>query len=301
MKAIRNTPVVTDMKSAHLPWSESSLQTDDGVSLYRQRWSPKGVPRAVVILVHGFAEHSGRYARHAERLASEGIAVEAVDLRGHGKSHGRKGVVHSVKRLMKDVNAFMNTVRQEEQYRETPLYVWGHSLGATISGLLAVRSSPSTIQGLVLCSPALMLGEPQLIQSAGMVAARIVPMLPTKRLNRHLLYSDERLVREANEDPLNFHGFVRVGTAAQIVLAGRELLAVGSDLVLPLLIVHGTDDRLTLAVASAKLYRSSRSANKSLSLFKGMRHETFNEPDGRQVIDRIVDFIEELLPSRQDR
>lgn len=283
------------MNTVYTPWSESHFEADDGVSLYRQRWSPETRPRAVVILVHGFAEHSGRYARHAERLAADGIAVEAIDLRGHGKSHGRKGVVHSVNQLVTDVKDFVSRVREQDEYQKTPFFLWGHSLGATISGLLVVRF-PDHIHGAVLCSPALRLGEPQVIQSAGLFAARILPMLPTKRLNRNLLYSDARRVREANDDPLNFHGFVRVGTAAQIVLAGRELLAVGSELVLPLLIVHGTDDRLTLAVASAKLYRRSRSTNKSLSLFKGMRHETFNEPDGRQVIDRIVDFIEELLP-----
>ncbi len=284
------------MKSVYTPWSESVFQADDGVSLYRQSWSPEGPPRAVVVLVHGFAEHAGRYADHAERLVSEGFAVEAIDLRGHGKSHGKRGVVNSVNRLVADVNALVNRILRRKEYLETPLFLWGHSLGATISGLIAVQS-PGIVQGVVLCSPALLLGEPQLIQSVGMLAARIAPMLPTKRLNRDLLYSDERRVREANEDPLNFHGFIRVGTVAQIVRAGRELLAIGSELVLPLLIVHGTDDRLTLAVASAKLYRSSRSSNKSLSLFKGMRHETFNEPDGRQVMDRIVDFIEELLPA----
>ncbi len=286
------------MTSVSTSRSDSLFQADDGVSLYRQRWLPEGSPRAVVILVHGFAEHSGRYARHAARLVSEGFAVEAMDLRGHGKSSGTRGLVRSVQRLVADVNSLVNDVRETSEYQEIPLFLWGHSLGATISGLIAVRF-PGCVHGLIMCSPALLIGEPPLLQAAGIIAARIVPMLPTKRLNRRLLYTDERLVREANEDPLNFNGFVRVGTAAQMVIAGRELLGVGSELVLPLLIVHGTDDRLTLAVASAKLYRRSRSKNKALSLYKGMRHETFNEPDGHQVMDRIVDFVEELLPDRE--
>ncbi|MBT8399986.1 MAG: lysophospholipase [Rhodothermia bacterium] len=282
------------MSTPKTSWSEGIFQADDGASLYRQSWFPETQPRAVVIIVHGFAEHSGRYVRHAERLASHGFAVEAMDLRGHGKSSGKRGLVRSVERLIDDVSLFVNAVLGTGDHKNLPLFIWGHSLGATIAGLIGVQAS-SDIRGVVLCSPALRIGEPVFLQSAGMVAARILPMLPTKRLNRKLLYSDERLVLEANEDPLNFHGFIRVGTAAQIVLAGRQLLAAGSELVLPLLIVHGTEDRLTLAVASAKLYRSSRSQNKSLSLFKGMRHETFNEPDGHQVMDRIVDFFEELV------
>ena len=127
------------------------------------------------------------------------------------------------------------------------------------------------------------------------MVARVIPALPTKRLNRRLLSTDAAAVREAQSDPLNYHGFIAVGTAAQMIRAGRQLLEAANNLTLPLLIIHGTDDRLTLAVASAQLYRRSRSDNKSLSLFKGMLHETFNETDGHQVIGRIIDFIDEQV------
>lgn len=272
-------------------YSEAEFRTADGTALAERCWLPEGRPAAVIILVHGFAEHCGRYELHAKRFCEQRFAVEALDLRGHGRSEGPRGYVPSFRTLVDDITAFVKRVL--ERRRGSRTFLLGHSFGAAIAGLASLRLHDVPIRGLILSSPAVRICEPQWLQRLGLVAARFAPRLPTKRLDRRKLSTDAAYVAAANADPLNYHGLIPTVSAAQIVLAGRALLDRAALLSLPLLIIHGTDDRITMPEASADLYGCAASIDKSLNLYTGMRHETLNEPNGHVVHDRITDFIME--------
>src|SRR5690606_26333259 len=134
---------------------QSSFRTPDGLELFAQTWFPEMCPRAVVALVHGFVEHSGRYAHVGERLASEGIVLAAFDLRGHGRSPGKRAYVPTLEVYHDDVASFLEIIRA--RHPGVPIFLMGHSLG----GLIAVdfvRARTPAIDGLILSAPLLGVG-----------------------------------------------------------------------------------------------------------------------------------------------
>ncbi len=266
-----------------------TLRRTDGTALSTRSWLPQRKPTAVVILVHGYAEHSGRYESHAFQLCQRDVAVEAIDLRGHGLSDGPRGYLASWVTLVDDVITFIGDV--SDRHHGTPAVLFGHSFGATIAGLASLEAPHELLRGLIMSSPALRINEPPWLQQIGLLLARLWPRLPTKRLDRRKLSADAAYVAASNKDPLNFHGRIATGTAAQIVIAGREMRHRAVELTRPLLIIHGTEDEVTMPEASADLYDHAPSDDKSLNLYPGLRHETLNEPNGHVVLDRIADFI----------
>ena len=130
-----------------MPHDEGHFRTPDGLSLYEQCWLPAGESTAVVLLVHGFTEHSGRYAQVAGELNRQGYAVYAMDLRGHGKSEGDRVFVRTFDDYLADLDQFLGRVRQREP--DKPLFLFGHSMGGTIVGLYAARRQPR-VNGVVL-------------------------------------------------------------------------------------------------------------------------------------------------------
>src|SRR5947209_2344852 len=100
---------------------EGSFTTHDGLMLFERAWLPDGNEKAVVVVVHGYAEHSGRYAHVGEALTAQGYAVESLDLRGHGRSGGEPAAVRSFALYLKDLRAFIARVRQRHPGK--PLFV----------------------------------------------------------------------------------------------------------------------------------------------------------------------------------
>src|SRR6266508_3748396 len=127
--------------------SEGTFAARDGLILFERAWLPDGQARAVVVLVHGFAEHSGRYEHVGQALAARGYAVEALDLRGHGHSTGDRAFVRSYSRFLADLRRFL--ARVNRRHPGTPLFLLGHSMGGTIVALFAIHDQPA-VQGIVL-------------------------------------------------------------------------------------------------------------------------------------------------------
>src|SRR5258708_20185873 len=159
------------------------LHSSDGLKLFTQRWETDGPARAVVVLVHGVAEHSGRYAALAGSLAARGIAVEAMDHRGHGRSEGRRVWVDRFDQYLEDFDTFMSQVRR--RYPAKPLFIFGHSLGGTITTLYALEHKPQ-IRGIVLSAPALWPGRniPTWTHPLGRFLGRYLPYLPVQKFAR---------------------------------------------------------------------------------------------------------------------
>src|SRR3989338_2702184 len=112
----------------------------DGLKLYEQAWLPDKEEKAAVVVVHGYAEHSGRYGRVAGYLNQAGYAVYAFDLRGHGRSEGRRAYAESFDEYLDDVGIFLGRVKSEEAKK--PVFLLGHSLGGTIAALFAITRRP---------------------------------------------------------------------------------------------------------------------------------------------------------------
>ena len=276
---------------------EDGVHTPDGLRLALRRWRPEGPARADVLVVHGYAEHSGRHGRLARYLAARGYRVAAYDLRGHGASGGRPAFADRFDRHLDDLGAVLSALDGEPaEGSARPRYVVGHSMGGAIATLYALeRGLPAA--GLVLSSPALRLSDtpPPLLQRLLRLLAQLLPHLPTLALDRTKLSHDAAEVARAEADPLNYHGRLPAATAAALLDATHRIAHAMDRLTLPLLVIHGTADAITDPAGSRALYHRAASADKTLALYPGLYHETFNEPSGTQVLHQIAEWLGERV------
>ncbi|ARA92909.1 MAG: alpha/beta hydrolase [Bacteroidetes bacterium] len=282
-----------DPSASTRPPTEKTLTATDGTCLFTRTWWPAGPPHAALLIVHGYAEHSGRYHRLAGHLTEAGYVVHAYDHRGFGRSEGRRGRV-VLATALHDLDRVVAHLRQQAPGRA--LLMLGHSMGGTLAALYAITHQPY-LAGLLLSSPALRIPILPPLQPLVRVLGRILPGLPTLPLDRRGLSHDPEVVRQAEADPLNYHGATPAGTAAALLEAGRTVLDRAAHLTLPLLITHGTADPIADPQGSEALYERAGATDKTLSLFEGFYHEPFNEPDGRIVIDTLTDWLEEHTPA----
>ena len=273
------------------PLLDDFFPARDGLRLFERRWLPSGEPRAEVMLVHGFIEHGGRYAPTAEALARHGYAVSVTDLRGHGKSEGPRCWVRSFDEYVDDLDCFFDRVVRRAGGK--PVFVLGHSLGGLIAVLWCIRCrrKPS---GMILSGPALQVRRqifPWLRHLAGL-ASILFPRLRLVRMGGRNISRDPVIVAQFGDDPLVFHGRFPVRSGAEILRAGDLARAQFEDVRAPLLILHGTADRVAAVEASQDLIERAEATDKTLRLYAGLFHEVLNEPEREQVLADLTQWLD---------
>ena len=271
--------------------SETTFTSRDGRTLFRRSWLPADSPRAAIAIVHGYAEHSGRYAWTGEQLANAGFAVHAYDLRGHGQSDGTPVLVRSFKEHLDDLDSFLGLLRRE--HPGTHLFLLGHSMGGLIATLYcAVR--PRELAGLVTSGPAIAPPPRALKAMTGVVrlVAAFRPGAGVLKLPAAGVSRDAAVVAAYERDRLVFHGKMPAGSLAAF---GRAIARVHKDMhtiSLPLLALHGTADRLTSPAGSQALYDGVQSRDRTLKLYQGLAHEVLNEPERGDVVADLREWLE---------
>lgn len=268
---------------------EHWMKSDDGLSLFTQQWCVES-PKAAVVIVHGVAEYSRRYLHVANFLNEHGFNAYAIDHRGHGRSEGKRVYVENFREYLRDLDKYLNYVRSQEGQR--PLFLLGHSMGGAISTLYSIRNHPR-IDGLILSGPALMLGEdisPLLIKLSGLLG-RFLPYLPVQKLDHRLISRDPGVVANYAADPLVYHKMYKARFGDAFVRAVQEIQEHMEDLSLPLLLMHGTDDKLADPSGSQELYTRAHSPDKTLKLYDDLYHEIFNEPEKERVLHDMLSWL----------
>ncbi|HET7900722.1 MAG TPA: alpha/beta hydrolase [Candidatus Nanopelagicales bacterium] len=269
--------------------SEGTLTSRDGTELFFQHWSVEGPTKAVLCLVHGLGEHSGRYAAVAQRFNEAGYALIAFDTRGHGRSPGTRG--HTpFDRTMEDVSALLD--RAAELYPGLPRFLYGHSLGGLIVLTHGIRLHPE-VTGIVATSSGL--SSPLLDQKLKIGAAKLLgSLLPTMTvptgLDANLISRDPEVVRVYLADPL-VHDRSSLALGRDGALAAEHALAHADEIDVPLLLVHGTGDGITYAHGSQD-FAAKATGDKALHLYDGLFHETHNEPEREQVLGETIAWLD---------
>ena len=274
--------------------TEHTFDGVGGVRIVYDVWNPDVTPRAVVILSHGFGEHARRYDHVSARFGREGLVTYALDHRGHGRSGGKRVLVKDISEYTGDFDTLVGIATQE--HPGATRIVLGHSMGGGIVFAYGVEH-PDDYDLMVLSGPALAAQSavsPLLAWLAKAIGA-IAPGLPVQQLDAGAISRDPAVVNAYNTDPLVHHGKVPAGLARALVLVGETMPQRAASLTAPLLVVHGSDDRLIPVDGSRQLVEAVGSPDVELKVYPGLYHEVFNEPEQDQVLDDVVSWINARL------
>ena len=270
--------------------SEGKFKVSEGISLYYQCWLPGKDPTAVLLIVHGLAEHSGRYANLVNYFVARGYAVYGFDQRGHGRSEGLRGYVARFSYYLHDLITFFHMVRH--RHRDAKIFIVGHSVGGTIATACAVHHQDE-FAGLILSGAALKPGAS--LSPAKIMLARclslLLPKMGVEVIDASALSRDKAVVDAYVSDPLVYRGKIRARLGAELIKAMQKLPYQVPEIHLPILVMHGTADRLSDPEGSQMLYERVASRDKTLKLYNGFYHEIFNEPGHKQVLDDMETWL----------
>lgn len=258
--------------------------------LFRRAWKPES-PTRVLLLVHGYAEHSGRYEAMALWFAERGCVVHAYDQRGHGRSEGARCHVERFDQYLDDLALVLDAVRSE--HPELPITLVGHSMGGLVTlaflGLRKPRVSNAVTSGAALSIAAV---SPLRVALAR-VARRVLPRLAIgSGIDPDGLSRDPEVVRRYLADPL----IVRTMTTslgAELLAAAPRTAALAAEVDVPLLVLHGEADPICPVEGSRSFHAGVRSPRTALRTYPGLRHEIFNEPEREAVWQDVLRWLEE--------
>ncbi len=232
-----------------------------------------------VLLLHGLAEHSGRYGHVIEALNSADYNVSAPDLRGHGRSDGWPGKVDGLADWLEDVGSYYEKLRSGSEGR--PFFVLGHSLGAMIAAAFVAKAADPP-DGLVLSG------------YAGLAGAELVEAMgdPDRPFPAEMISRDPAVVKAYVDDPLVFHDDISPECNAAALEAAIEANQAAPSITVPTLMVHGTNDAIADIEGAREFYEALGSRDKELLVYEGLYHEVMNEPEKEQVLDDIVRWLD---------
>jgi len=270
------------------------LQTNDDLTLHGTIYAPMD-PKALVVLIHGMGEHFGRYAHVAEFFTQNGYAFAGMDLRGHGRSQGKRGHTPSYEHLMNDIELFISTI--QVHFPELPLFIYGHSMGGNlVLNALIRRALPIT--AAVISAPYLKLAfePPKWKTVLGKISAKYLPELtqPTG-LDTRALSRDSNVILAYNKDSL-VHDKITSSFFVNVHFAGPYVLEHAAKINVPLLLMHGTEDKLTSHGATQELHERIPERSE-LKLWEGFYHELHNEPEQEELLSYVTQWLEKHLKS----
>jgi lysophospholipase len=269
---------------------EGFFSATDGSRLYWQSLLPDGRAEDIIGLVHGYGDHSGRYAATMQSLVARGHGVMAFDFRGHGRSDGRRADVARWTDYVADLAVFWGHLSVAA--KGLPTFLVAHSNGALVATHWALQP-PVGLRGLVMSAPFYRLAfEPPLLKLlAAKVLLRLVPGLHlSNQLDPAQLSRDETWQRATAADELYLHVTTPRWFFATMA-AQRQLASRGRDFTVPLFALVGLDDPVASVEASRAFYATVASSDKTWKEYGGMRHEVLNEIGKEQVVDDISRWI----------
>jgi alpha-beta hydrolase superfamily lysophospholipase len=246
-------------------------------------------PRAVILIVHGVAEHLGRYDYLTDRLNGFGYTVYRYDQRGHGRSGGERGFFPKYDTLAHDVNAMVEAVKGEDA--RLPLFLLGHSMGG-FSAIGFCIKYPNKVAGVVLSGA--LSADRRLMDT---IPADLDPLTPLPNQLSSLICTDPDVVKAYDEDPA-----VLKEIKAGLFFQSRKCLDwFNSDqgirnISCPILILHGGSDMIISPDDAKHLYQSVSSEDKEITIYEGLYHEILNERTKDNIIDQIHAWVERRLP-----
>jgi acylglycerol lipase len=270
--------------------TESFFKGSGDLNIATRSWQPQtGAARAVVVIVPGFNSHSGYYEWVAAQLTADGLAVYSIDLRGRGKSDGERFYVQNFEDYVNDVTTFVSIVKESEP--GLPVFMLGHSAGGVVACNYTLDHQEE-LAGLICESFAYQVPAPDFALAVLKGLSHIAPHAHVLKLHNKDFSRDPKAVEFMNNDPLIENETQPTQTIAAMVNADERLKRDFSQFTLPLLILHGTNDKATKPSGSQHFYDTASSTDKTLKLYEGHYHDLLNDLDKEIVMADIKSWID---------
>lgn len=267
------------------------IELKDTIKLFTVSVSPSNLYSANLVFIHGYAEYSGRYNWVFQKLNEAGIRVYSYDHRGHGRSEGARAYVADFKLFIRDMREYMSTLPAFDK----PVFVMGHSMGSLIAASYLVEYGQDQFKGFISSAGALQVDQdisPMLRRISGVLSV-LTPSLPTIKLDPKLLSKDKEQVDKYINDPLIYHSGTKARLGHGMLQQMKYIQSKFGNITLPVLILHGSLDKLADPEGSKKLYENIASSDKKLVLFDGLFHEIMHEQEKESVLVAITNWIQE--------
>jgi len=247
----------------------SIITLSDNTSIHKLEWLVSEA-KAHLLLVHGYAEHAGRYNGLAAFLNGKNISVTSYDQRGYGKSEGTRAYIDKFERYVSDLLEIRKQIAQ-------PVFLMGHSMGGLVSVQYMINKKDDTIKGLISSSAALELDPSMspILQMLAPILGFLLPKLPTEKLDKTYLTRDPKVLKDYTET----------------LKAMKINRAYFSKVDIPLLALHGGGDELTMPGGTKKLHADASSSDKTLKIYPELYHELVHEPEKEIVMNDIANWI----------
>lgn len=263
-------------------------------NIYYQYWLPEGEPKAILLVAHGIAEHSGRYMNVVNHFVPAGYAVYGIDHIGHGKSDGKRVCVERFQDYTKTLKKYFSMIRGWQP--EKPIFLVGHSMGGLISSAYLLEHQDE-LTGAVLSGPGIKV--PDNISNAVIFAGKILSLVMPKagiiQLDAEGICRDPAVVDAYVNDPLVYTGKITARLGAEMLKTIQHVTGSATKIRLPIMIVQGGRDKLVDPRGAQLLYDSVSSEDKTIKIYDGLYHEVFNEPEHGQVLDDVKVWLESHL------
>jgi acylglycerol lipase len=259
-------------------------------TIYYQAWLPEGSAKAVVLIVHGLGEHSGRYRNVVNHFVPLGYAVYGFDHLGHGQSEGMREGVERFADYTDTLTGYYEMVKARQTGK--PLFLLGHSMG----GLIASRyllDHQVDFSGAVLSAP-LVKASGNISQATillGRILSALAPKMGLLALDAEGISRDPEVVKAYINDPLVFHGKTPARLAAELLRAMQRVTAEAGRITLPFIVVQGSADKLVDPGGAQMLHDRAHSGDKTLRFYEGLYHEVFNEPERGRVLKDVETWL----------
>jgi alpha-beta hydrolase superfamily lysophospholipase len=282
------------MKDMPISMNGERIRGANGLEIFIRSWRPEGAPRAVVAICHGVNSHGGYYGWAAAQLVESGLAVYALDLHGRGQSDGERFYIENIDEYVADVDALINHARTREP--SLPTFLLGHSAGGVISCIYALEHQEK-LAGLICESFAFQVAAPDIALSVVRGLAHIAPHTHVLHLKNAEFSRDPDVVKAMDADPLIDNETQPTKTVSELVRATQRLKAEFPSIKVPVLILHGTADKVTRPAGSQLFYDTTGSTDKTLKLYDGHFHDLLNDIGKKEVMANIQSWIDARLPA----
>lgn len=274
--------------------TESEFAGHRGTRIVYDVWTPDTAITGLLVLSHGLGEHARRYDHVIAELGKLGLVVYAPDHRGHGRSGGKRLELKSWSDYVLDLHELFRIARAT--HPDTKNFLLGHSMGGAIALSYALEYQ-SELDALMLSGPAVVLGDgtPKILIPIGKILGRIAPGVPVQSLAASDVSRDPAVVAAYEQDPLVHHGKIPAGLASGLVGAMESYPARLPTLTLPVLLQHGSEDRLADVAGSRLIAEKAGSSDLTIEIYDGLFHEVFNEPEQDKVLGDLIAWLSPRL------